>query len=192
MIWDPMQMLDMDVPVDCGEALVITTAERARDLKQRPVYIHAMSLGGSRCGEFYENTLGWTENAFWIALKGMWDRSDLQRQDIDLLYPYDGYTVDAVAVVEAAGFCGPGEAGPYFRDNWDARENILRLGGKTLVTTHGGGLAQGRAGGSNFYAEAVRQLRGTEGSRQVAGDPRTALIGIGSFFHDPSAVVLRI
>jgi acetyl-CoA acetyltransferase len=190
MIWDPMQMLDMDIPVDCGEALVITTAERARDLDVKPVYVHAMSLGGARVGEFYENTLGWTENAFWVALDGLRARSDIRPDQVDLFYPYDGYTVDAVAVTEAAGFCGPGEAGAFFRDNWDRRENILRLNGRTLVTTHGGGLAHGRAGGANFYAEAVRQLRGTEGPRQASA-ASTALVSIGSFFHDPSAVVLR-
>lgn len=190
MIWEPMQMLDMDVPVDCGEALIITTAERARDLPQKPVYVHAMSLGGSRVGEYYENTLGWTQNAFWIALQGLWARSELKTQDLDLFFPYDGYTVDAVAITEASGFCGPGEAGDFFRSSWDARENILRLNGKTLVTTHGGGLSQGRAGGFNFYTESVRQLRGTEGARQ-APDARSALVCIGSFFHDPSAVMLR-
>jgi acetyl-CoA acetyltransferase len=186
-----MQMLDMDVPVDCGEALVLTTAERARDLPVKPVYIHAMSLGGTRVGEFYENTLGWTENAFWVALEGLWARSDLAVGDVDLFYPYDGYSIDAVALTEAAGFCKPGEAGAFFKDNWDRRENILRLNGRTLVTTHGGGLAQGRAGGANFYAEAVRQLRGAEGPRQALPAPKAALVGVGSFFHDPSAVVLR-
>lgn len=189
-IWDPMQMLDMDVPVDCGEALIITTAERARELKAKPVYVHAMSLGGTRVGEFYENTLGWTENAFWVAMAGLWARSGLQLADIDLFYPYDGYSVDAVALTEAAGYCKPGQAGDFFKDSWDRRESILRLGGRVLVTTHGGGLGVGRAGGANFYAEAVRQLRGSEGPRQAA-DAKSALIGIGSFFHDPSAVVLR-
>ena len=108
MIWSPMQMLDMDVPVDCGEAFIITTAERARDLRQKPVYIDAMSLGGTRVGEFYENTLGWTENAFWVCLEGLWARSELTVEDVDLFYPYDGYTIDAIAVTEAAGFCKPG------------------------------------------------------------------------------------
>jgi acetyl-CoA acetyltransferase len=190
MIWDPMQMLDMDVPVDCGEALLITTAERARDARMKPVYVHAMSLGGTRVGEFYENTLGWTQSAFWVALQGLWDRSDLKIKDVDLFFPYDGYSIDAVAITEAAGFCGPGEAGDFFKDSWDEAGQVLRLNGRTLVTTHGGGLALGRAGGANFYAEAVRQLRGNEGQRQVAG-AKTALIGIGSFFHDPSAVILR-
>ncbi len=189
-IWDPMKMLDMDVPVDCGEAVIVTTADRARDLRQKPVYVHAMSLGGSRVGEFYENTLGWTENAFWIALRGLWERSDLKVGDVDLFYPYDGYTPDAIALTEAAGFCGPGEAGGLFESSWDHEQNILRLNGRTLVTTHGGGLSQGRAGGFNFYTEAVRQLRGSEGARQAPG-AETALVGIGSFYHDPSAVMLR-
>jgi acetyl-CoA acetyltransferase len=191
MIWEPMQMFDMDVPVDCAEALIITTAERARDLERKPVYVHAMSLGGTRIGEFYENTLGWTQNAFWVALEGLWARSELRLKDMDLFYPYDGYTVDAIATTEAAGFCKPGEASDFFKSSWDPKQNILRLNGRTLVTTHGGGLSQGRAGGFNFYTEAVRQLRGAEGVRQAAV-AKTALVCIGSFFHDPSAVVLRV
>lgn len=58
------------------------------------------------------------------------------------------------------------------------------------MTTNGGGLAVGRAGGANLYAEAVRQLRGSEKARQVQG-ATTALLGIGSFIHDPAAIVLR-
>jgi acetyl-CoA acetyltransferase len=190
MIWEPMQMLDMDVPVDCAEAHVITTAERARDLPHKPVYIHAMSLGGTRCGEFYENSLAWTELAHWVAARGMLDRSDIQVPDVDLFFPYDGYTIDAVCTVEASGWCKPGETGDFFKQSWDPVEGVLKLNGRTRVSTHGGGLALGRAGGSNFYSEAVRQLRGTEGARQVE-DAKTAMINIGSFFHDPAAVMLR-
>lgn len=190
MIWDPMRVADMDVPVDCAEAFIITTAERARDLNAKPVYVHAMSLGGARVGEFYENTLGWTENAFWVALQGLWARSDIKVEDLDLFFPYDGYTLDAIAVTEAAGFCKPGESGDFFKSSWDFARNVLKLNGRTEVTTNGGGLAMGRAGGSNLYSEAVRQLRGGQGERQVDG-AKTALVSIGSFFHDPSAVLLR-
>jgi acetyl-CoA acetyltransferase len=191
-IWAPMQMLDMDVPVDCGEAVIITTAERAKDLRRKPVYIHAMSLGGSRVGEFYENTLGWTENSSWVSLRGLWARSELVVEDVDLFYPYDGYSVNAVALTEASGFCKAGEAQDLFKSAWDEEASILRLNsGRTLVHTHGGGLSQGRAGGFNFYTEATRQLRGTEGERQAPG-ARTALLCAGSsFFHDPAAVILR-
>lgn len=188
-IWAPMQMLDMDVPVDAGEALVLTTAERARDLDQAPVYVDAMTLGATRVGEHYENGIGWTQMAPTAALDGLWERTDLRVDDIDLFYPYDGYTVGAVHFTEMAGFCGPGEAGDLFRSSWDDERNILRLHGHTLVCTHGGNLSQGRTGGFNSFAEAVRQLRGSCGERQ-APHARTALIAAGSAYHDPVAVTL--
>lgn len=190
MIWEPMQMADMDVPCDCAEAMIITTAERARDLDVEPVYVHAMALGGTRIGEYYENFGGWTDNSFQVAHKGLWARSEMQLSDIDLFYPYDGYTMDAIAITEAAGYCGIGEATDLFRSAWDPSRNILMLNGRVPVLTNGGGLALGRAGGANLYAEAARQLRGGPGDRQVPG-ARSALIGIGSFFHDPSAVILH-
>ncbi len=186
-----MQLLDMDLPVDCGEALIITTAERARDLPRKPVYIHAMSLGGSRVGEFYENTLSWSENSSWKSLEGLWERSELRVEDMDLFFPYDGYTINAVALTEAAGFCKPGEASDLFESSWDTDRNILRLLGRTYVSTNGGNLSHGRAGGFNYYTDAVRQLRGTEGERQVPGVKNALLCAGSSFFHDPAAVVLR-
>jgi acetyl-CoA acetyltransferase len=189
-IWAPMQLLDMDVPVDCGEALVLTTAERARDLPNKPVYVHAMSLGGTRVGEHYENTLPWNETAPWAALGGLWERSELTVEDMELFYPYDGYTVSAVSLVEAAGFCKPGEANDLFESSWDRDQNILKLLGRTYVSTNGGSLSQGRAGGFNYYTEAVRQLRGTEGDRQISGAHHALCCTGASFFHDPSAVVL--
>ncbi|TCM20476.1 acetyl-CoA acetyltransferase [Novosphingobium sp. PhB165] len=190
MVWDPMQVADMDVPCDCAEALVITTAERARDLNVKPVFVHAMALGGTRIGEYYENFAGWRDNSFQVSMSGLWDRSELRLPDIDLFYPYDGYTMDAIAITEAAGYCGIGEATDYFRTSWDSSRNILMLDGRVPVLTDGGGLAHGRAGGANLYAEAARQLRGNLGNRQVPG-AQSALIGIGSFFHDPAAVILR-
>ncbi len=189
-IWDPMQMADMDVPVDCAEAMIVTTVERARDLDVTPVLIHAMSLGGTRIGEYYENFGGWEYNSFQVAHEGMWARSDLRVGDVDVFYPYDGYTMDAIAVTEAAGFCEIGEATDLYRSAWDPARQMMFLNGRVPVTTGGGGLAHGRAGGANLYTEAVRQLRGGLGERQVP-NAQNALIGIGSFFHDPSAVLLR-
>jgi len=189
-IWTPMQLLDMDVPVDAGEALVLTTAERARDLPGQAVYVDAMSLGGTQIGEFYENGLGWGKFSPWRAMEGLWARTDLTVEDADLFYAYDGFTVNALAFTEAAGFCGLGEATDLFQSSWDKEQNILRLnGGRTLMSTNGGNLSQGRTGGAGYYSEAVRQLRGDCGDRQAPG-ARTALIGAGSFYHDPAAVLL--
>ena len=190
MIWDPMRMADMDVPVDCGEALVITTAERARDLDVKPVLVHAMSLGATRIGEYYENFQGWTSNCLTVALQGLWDRAELTLDEIDLFYPYDGYSVDAVAITEAAGWCKPGEAEALFKSSWDPVQNIMRLRDRVLVMPNGGGLGHGRADGANLYADAVRRLRGDIVSPGEIS-PASALVGIGSFFHDPAAVVLR-
>lgn len=190
MIWEPMQIADMDVPCDCAEAFVVTTAERARDLARLPVLVHAAALGGTRIGEYYENFGGWDYNSFRVAFDAMWARSEMALADIDLFYPYDGYTMDAVAIVEAAGYCGTGEATGYLADHWDPLRNILMLEGRVPVMTNGGGLAHGRAGGANLYTEAVRQVRGDLPDRQIAG-VSSALVGIGSFFHDPSAVILR-
>lgn len=191
-IWAPMQVLDMDVPVDCGEALIITTAERARDLQQKPVYVHAMALAGTRVGEFYDNSLPWDETALWVSMRNLMARSDYKAEDFDLFFPYDGYSINAVSLTEAAGFCGVGECPDLFRDAWDASHGIIRLnGGRTLLHTHGGGLSQGRAGGFNFFAEAVRQIRGNEGERQAAHASNALVTPGGSKFHDPAAVVLH-
>jgi len=188
-ILNPLRVWDCDRPVNASTAYLFTTAERARDMKTPPVYVLNHSQHNFRkrsTQEDLDEIEDWTDR----AARRMYEGAGLGPNDVDIFNPYDGYSIDAVAVTEAAGFCKPGQAGAFFKDNWDRSDNILRLGGRTLVTTHGGGLAQGRAGGANFYAEAVRQLRGQEGPRQ-APHAATALIGIGSFFHDPSAVVLR-
>jgi acetyl-CoA acetyltransferase len=190
-IREPLGMLDMDFPVDCAEALLLTTAERARDLAKPPVYIHALSLGGTEIGEYYENTPAWNETAPWVAMERLWPRSDLTLDDIDLFYPYDGYTPLTIAYTEAAGFAPPGGTWDLFQDAWDEDLQKLKLRGRTWVSTGGGSMSHGRMGGFNYYGEAVQQLRGeaTDG-RQVDG-AKTALLGIGSFFHDPAAVILR-
>lgn len=191
MIWEPFGVLDMDLPVDAAEAMVLTTADRAQDLNDhKPVYVHAMSLGGTKIGEYYENGLGWDKTCPWVAMEGLWARSELKPTDMDVFFPYDGYTSTALSHTEAAGFCGPGEAAGLFDDSWDADENILKFNGRTRVSTNGGSLSHGRMGGFNYYTEAVTQLRGEAGDRQVEG-AKNALCSVGSFYHDPAAVALR-
>jgi acetyl-CoA acetyltransferase len=190
MIRSPLGLLDMDLPIDAAEAIVITTAERAKDLPNRPVYIHAMSLGQGRVGEFYENAV-WGEQAPWQSFNGFWEKSDIQRDDIDIFYPYDGYTPTVIAHTEAAGFAERGEVWPLFQDSWDEGRQKLKLNGRTEMATGGGSMSHGRLSGFNYYPEAVKQLRGqAEGDRQVSG-ATTALFSIGSFFHDPAAVIFR-
>jgi acetyl-CoA acetyltransferase len=190
-VLDPFNMFDMDYAIDGAEAIVLTTAERARDLPHTPVLIHAASLGAAQVGEYYENFAGWDQTAPWVAGRGLRVRSDIDATSVDLFYPYDGSTTTALAHLEASGFCGPGEGAAFLHDSWDNRDDILRLNGHTVVLTNGGSMSHGRLGGFNSYTEAAIQLRGTaEPERQVAG-ASTALLSIGSLFHDPAAVLLR-
>ena len=190
MIREPLGVLDLDLPVDGAEAMVLTTAERAKDFTDTPVYVHAATLGGAPIAEYYDNIADWTETAPWIAMKGLWPRSDLTVNDMDLFFPYDGYTPIAIAYIEAAGFCGPGESWGLLQDSWNEESSTLMLSGRTAVSTNGGSLSHGRLGGFNYYTEGVHQLRGTAGERQLQ-NPKAALFGVGSFHHDPAAVVLR-
>jgi len=191
MVRDPFGILDMDLPVDCGEAIVITTEERAQALPKKPVYIHAATFGEANRGtEYYENVGDYRAMSPWVAMAALWGKSDLTLDDIDIFFPYDGYTINAICFTEAAGYCQAGEAWDFFRENWDETSNRLKIGGKTLVTTNGGSLSHGRSSGFNYYTESVLQLRGEAGARQLAGC-RATLIASGSLYHDPSVAILR-
>ena len=109
---------------------------------------------------------------------------------MDLFFPYDGYSVNAVNVTEAAGWCGPGEAWDLFRTSTAEDGKRLKLNGRTWVSTNGGSLSQGRAGGFNYFTESVIQLRGHAGERQVPG-ASTSPARRRQLYHDPVAAVLR-
>lgn len=191
MVREPLGLLDLDLPVDGANAVVVTTAERARDLPRKPVYFEVATYGQSGFGiHSYENVRAWNKTAPWYAMADMWTKTDLTIKDIDMFFPYDGYTPIALNFTEAAGWCKEGEALDFFRRHWDKTENRLKIDGRKLFSPNGGSLSDGRTGGSNYYHEAVLQLRGEAGKRQIP-NARTALLGIGSFFHDPVAVILR-
>jgi len=118
-IWDPMRMFDMDVPVDCAEALVLTTANGPGILAPcRFMFTQCRWVARGSASITRTRWVG-RKNSMWVAMRGALARSDLTAADMDLFFPYDGYTPDAVAMTEAAGFCGPGEAGDFFKANWD-------------------------------------------------------------------------
>jgi acetyl-CoA acetyltransferase len=190
-IYPPLGLLDCDLPVDCAEALVVTTVERARGLRHKPVLVHAVAFGQGQFGiEYYDNGRSYREAAPWVAMDELRLKSEHDITAVDLFFPYDGFTPIAICFTEAAGFCGPGEAWDLFRSSWDDERNRLVLNGRTLVSTNGGSLSHGRSGGMNYFTEAVRQLRGDAGPRQRPG-AATALVGIGSYYHDPTATLLR-
>jgi acetyl-CoA acetyltransferase len=170
MVCDPLHLYDCDYPVSGACAAVITTAERARDLAKTPVLIESISYGTG-------NDPDWLFTGDMIAegidgaARRVWAGTSLTPDDVDLALLYDGFSALTVAWVEAFGFCGTGE----FSD-WVDEGRTIGPGGSLPVNTHGGQLTEGRLHGLAFLTEAVLQLRGECGVRQVP-DAKVAAIG---------------
>lgn len=189
MIRDPLCILDMDVPVDGADAFVITTAERAGDLTDHPVLIHAATAGVVARPE-EDQTPGLHHHGQHVVVKELREKSDIWVPDIDVYFPYDGFSFITLAWVENVGWCGPGEAGAFIESHWDEDANRIMIDGRIPVNPHGGALSEGGTQGSGHVREAVLQLRGDAGARQVI-DARTALLTLGGFFYNAQGLVLR-
>jgi len=189
MIRTPLCVYDMDVAVDGADAFILTTAERARDLPQRPVLINATASGMVDRND--EDQLpGLHDHGQQIVVEEMKRRGDLWIDDVDLYYPYDGFSFLTLSWIENAGLCKPGEGGDFLREHWNAAEQRVMYRGRVPFNTHGGSLSEGATQGSGHIREAVMQLQGRAGSHQVR-DARTALLTIGGFFFNAQALSLR-
>jgi acetyl-CoA acetyltransferase len=173
-IVDPLRLLDCDYPVNGAVATVITTAERARDLRQKPVIVDSMSYGtGAQVdwvfGEdyLYGGTIPCSSR--------MWARSSVTPADVDVSQVYDGFTTVMVQWIEALGFCGIGEYGDWIGDG-----SRIGPGGDTPMNTAGGQLAEGRLHGISFLNEAILQLRGQCDARQVP-NARVGVVASGLY-----------
>ena len=189
MIRWPLCLLDMDVAVDGADALVIATAERAKDLPHRPVLINAVTLGMTGKNQ-EDQTPSLRDHGQHVVVKALRERSDFWTDGADLYYPYDGFTPITLNWFENSGWCGPGEAGAFLEQHWDLAANRIVINSKVPVNTHGGALSEGATQGSGHVREAVLQLQGRCGDRQVAG-VRTALITAGGFFFNAQGLTLR-
>jgi acetyl-CoA acetyltransferase len=174
MISSPICLYDCDVPADGATAIVVSAVETAPDLRA-PVRIEAMAgvVEGRPSWEQWED-MG---RVGYGAAAAMWARTDLRAGDVDVAELYDGFTIEAVWWLEAMGFCGTGEAGAFV----DGGTRIA-LGGELPLNTWGGQLSGGRLHAAfGHTAEAVRQLRGEAGDRQVAGAEVAAVTNVGGF-----------
>jgi acetyl-CoA acetyltransferase len=168
-ITKPLRLLDCDYPVDSSSALIFTTEERARDLAKKPVFFEAWAMGTTNTLDF-NLVEDMTHSSPWRAAKTMWARTDLTPADVDVAGLYDGFTFIAMQWLEALGFCGEGESGPF------VAEGNTRPGGSIPTNTDGGACNVGRRHGANFFIEVTRQLRGESGERQIPN----ARIGVAS------------
>ena len=190
MVREPLCMLDMDIPVDGGDAFVLTTAERAKDLPHKPVLLHAGCAG--IVGSPDEDQIpGLHHHGQHVVVDFLKSRSDIWIDDIDVYFPYDGFTMLTLAWIENTGWCGPGEAGDFVAQHWDKETNRILINGKIPVNPHGGALSEGGTQGSGHVREAVTQLRGEAGPRQVQW-AKSALLTPGGFFFNAQGLVLRV
>ena len=174
MISTPMCLYDCDVPVDGATAIVVSSAETATDLRA-PVRIDAMAgvVDGRPSWDQWED-MARVGHATGAAL---WDRTTLRPAEVDVAQLYDGFTIEVVWWLEALGFCGPGEAGAFVEGG-----DRIDLGGDLPLNTWGGQLSGGRLHAAfGHTAEAVRQLRGEAGERQVAGAEVAVVSNVGGF-----------
>src|SRR4029450_7900009 len=168
MIREPMCLLDMDLPVDGAVAFVLTGAARAKDLAKKPVLIHATATGVV-AGNEEDQLRGLDCHGQHVVVKSLRAKSDVWLSDVDVFYPYDGFTIITLGWFESTGWCGPGEAGPFIEANWDREANRIMINGRIPVNTHGGSLSEGATRGSGHLYEAVLQLRGEAGELQAPG-----------------------
>ncbi|TML12791.1 MAG: thiolase family protein [Actinobacteria bacterium] len=189
MIREPLCLFDMDVPVDGADAFVVTTAERARELPHPPVLVHAATAGlvGTNDEDQLPSLRRHGQHVVVDRLKAM---SDIWIDDVDVYLPYDGFSIITLGWIENTGWCAPGHAGRFLEEHWDAEHNRVLIDGRIPINPHGGSLSEGATRGSGHLREAVVQLRGDAGDRQVPG-ARTALVTPGGFFFNSQGVVLR-
>lgn len=182
-IADPFGLLDCSVMSDGAGAVVLTSVERARDLRTTPVRV--LGFGGKATHKNVNQMPDLDE----LGLKPAGDmalgRAGVRIADVDFCCIHDAFTISTVLGIEALGLCAPGEGGPY------AAAGTLDLGGPCPVNPHGGLLSHAHIGGMNHLCEAVRQLRHeAEAPRQVAGAKVGVISGNGGVFSLCGVMVL--
>ncbi|WP_040800919.1 thiolase family protein [Nocardia higoensis] len=170
---DPLCLLDCDIPVDGCTAVVISAADTAGDLRRPPVRILA-SGGALHDSPTWFGRADLDTMAAHDAAAMMWSRTDLTPADVDFGELYDGFSFLTLIWLEALGFCERGEVGAFL----DEGRTIARDGALPL-DTQGGQLSGGRLHGLGFLHEAVLQLQGRAGGRQLQGKHEVAVVSAG-------------
>ena len=172
MVTTPFGLFDCDVPCDGSTALVVSAVETAADRPHRPVLVEAVGTQMSERMSWDQGTL-LHEPMVDGPSAHLWGRTDLKPADVDVALLYDGFSFNALSWLEALGFCGRGEGAAYV----EGGTRIAR-DGEIPLNPHGGQLSAGRLHGYGFLHEAVVQLRGLGGGRQVA-DAEVAVVSTG-------------
>ena len=180
-ITTPFGLYDCDVPCDAAIAVIVSAVDAARDMPKPPVFVEAVGTQIIERIDWDQSTLTHEPQVLGQAAH-VWTRTSLRPTDVDVAELYDGFTFNCLSWIEALGFCGIGEAKEFL----DGGKNIAR-DGQLPLNTHGGQLSHGRTHGMGLLHEAITQLRGEAGDRQVA-DARVGVVSSGGL--TPSGVLL--
>jgi len=178
MIAEPLRLFDICLETDGACAVLLTNDERARDTKKKPISIMSGANGGGpQPGLDYTGFLRWADYttcyAKYIA-DDLWGRAGIRPADVDVAMIYDCFTISVIMQLEGLGFCEVGEGGHFVEGG------RIEIGGALPINTHGGLLSEGYIHGLNHTVEAVRQLRGECGERQVKDAEIALTTGFGT------------
>ncbi len=184
MVSDPLSVRDCCLVTDGGGAYVMVRAERAKDLPRPPVYVlgNATAVWHRQISAMPDLTV----TAASQSGREAYAMAGLSAKDMDVVQLYDAFTINTLLFLEDLGFCAKGEAGAFVRDG------AIAPGGRLPVNTNGGGLSCVHPGMYGIFTliEAVRQLRGECGARQVAGAQTALAHGNGGTLSSQSTAVL--
>jgi len=176
--FDPLRIFDCALEADGANAFVVTSTERASNLKQRPVYIMSAAQAlpaniGGRGGD-------WDDSGGSCLAPELFARAGVTQRDIDVVGFYDHFSPVIITKLEDYGFCQRGEGGPF------VAEGRIELGGQIPVNTSGGHLSEAYLQGMNQIIEVIRQLR-DQSSAQV----ENAELGLVDSGDGAGALILR-
>jgi acetyl-CoA acetyltransferase len=184
MIADPLHLLDCCVISDGGGALIMTTAERARDLRQQPVYV--LGAAASQSHWNISQMPDFTATGAAASGREAFAQAGVTPADIDTVQLYDSFTITALLMLEDLGFCPKGEGGRFVEGG------TLQLGGALPLNTDGGALSSCHPGmrGLFLLIEATKQLRGEKGDAQVPDAELALACGSGGWLSAIGTVIL--